>query len=346
MIFIEIIDQTHIRFLGTDGSSDVVDDATGLAEVAGNNTPIVLFDALHIQCRRFSQKVKDPNILDKVIAAEMTDSLLDDAENYRFDHVVLDGERWVTWIKQPDLAAIKTRFEGISQRVISLTALPLWLAQEASQGVSERPLLYRNQPLFYAMLADETIAMPTAQATNWLTMMQWSDHVVHNVADNVGSNSRLLVADTVKRLPNLWQQRSATTTQQSPWRWWSLLAVAVAGLWAANIYADYHQAKQRVSDLKNRQQQLLKRVFPQAKTADAYGRLASEFQRRPQQQSLTEVQNLLTIFSDTPLQQLMIDVENRRVTLGIKPTKPQINRLKQAGFSVKSTQPNRTEVVW
>lgn len=338
MIFIEVVNKTQVR-LYLNGQMQIVNDTVALTQIQNDKTPITLFDSTHIQSKRFSQKVNDMALLDKVIVAEMEDELLEDASHYQFSHAEIDGQRWVSWIRGDDLLQLKMRFQAIAHRVVGLSALPLLLKQSTPQV----PSLYLAKPLFYGVMADETITLPSAQAADWLNMMDLVDYPIISIDDDA---VHYFSADKAQKLPNLWQHQ-AVSKAKSPYGLWALLILVLLGVWSINAYADYDHAKQRVSATQTAQQQLLKQVFPNAKTVDAYGRLSSEHQRIRAKHSIVKVKQLLTLLSQQAMsiKNLTIDADKRQVQLQQPISATLQTQLDKAGFSVNST-PQKTVITW
>lgn len=340
MIFIEIINATQFRLYGLDKSPVCVNDADGLARLRGNRRPVILFDSLRVQCKRFTRELKEKALLDKVVVAELSTYLTEDSSHYRFAHALVAGERWVSWIKKEDWQQLQTRFAAILPQIQGLSAIPLLLKLNSS--TESLPELYHDETFFYVLFDNELLTLPLEQATSYINMLGLSNLPVKTLVDW----QPYLVPENTAQLPNLWTEKRQA--KKPPWMAWIFLFLTAMLLYSVNTYWGYHQAKQQVSAMQMAQNNLLKQVFPAARTADPYGRLIAAAKQKKQSPNLLPVVRFFSMLSDQSIaiEQLTVEAENRRIKLeAAELSAEQKKQLTTANFILKE-QPTYLEVSW
>lgn len=339
MIFIETVNATQIRLYGLEQSPVCVDDADGLAQLRENKRPVILFASRLIQSKRFTHKLKNTALLDKVVVAELSTQLVEDSSHYHFAHAVVAGDRWVSWIKTEDKQHLQERFAAILPQIQGLSAMPLLLKLNANTG--PEPSLYKDSTSFYALFDNELMTIPLDQATDYIKVLGLSDQPVKMIADW----QPYLVDKNTSQLPNLWVDKQPTPKR--PWAVWAFLLLSTVMLYNMNTYWDYQQTRQQVSVLQKAQNHLLKQVFPEATTADPYGRLTVAIKQSQQQPNLLPITRFFSILSaqSVTIKQLTIEAENHRITLDAVLSAGQKRQLTTAGFTLNQQQ-HYWEVSW
>lgn len=346
-LFIEILDDTRLRVCHDEHSIILTDtELPAYLQKRGRTADVVLLDVLHIQSKIFTRPVKDKKILNQVIAADMADYLLHDADAYQFAHHTHGGITWVSWIEQARLQTVKQRFATLAPRISALVSAPLLASMAFRHSIDDnRPLhIFEHVPLLYAVRGDETTVLRTEHAEAWLNSQSTKRQLF--ALDNPANRQRVFNAAHLKHLPNLWKNSTYTTPTVLPYGLWALLSLIIMALWTVNSYSDYQRAKSHNDSALAAQQQLLRQVFPNATTGDPYGRMTAEHQQL-NQANAEKLSRLDKALRDTVLsvERLSVNLAAKRIILSGTVDDNVTKRLQEAGFVVNHTQ-TEVQLTW
>lgn len=345
-LFIEILDDANLRVCTQESITRLRDAELPAYLKQAGKADIVLLDPLHVQSKTFQRPVKDKKVLSQVIAADMADYLLHDKDSYQFAHHNHRGVMWVSWIEKSRLALIKKRFAAILPRIKALVSAPLLAAQSLpdANDTGDEVLLFEHEPLVYALRSGQTTVLRSEHAAAWLQ----SQHAEHQsvIVSTPTQRQHIFAPNAHRGLPNLWHKTNDKPTATLPYGAWALLTAGIMALWLANSYIDWQRAQQHNAAALSAQQQLLRQIFPQANSADPYGRLAAEH-RRLGSKGNTDISQLERLLQSVPLtvSHLTVDATARQVTLGGKLDSNTQQSLQDAGFSI-SHHKMETIITW
>lgn len=341
---IEVLDDAHVRVYRRDGVRVLSNDE--LASSIGKR--VLLTDPVHVFHARLPMALQKKQLSSVVLASLAEDNLTAPADEFVFAGKVLGQHTDVAWLPKSRQADLLDRFRSIRDALVGIVPTSLLMTQSQSHTVGTQ--IVHHAPWHYVCKrenSDAETSLETLSVSDSLLPV-WRASVTDEVHESTFSESDALW-QSINHLPVIslvkTQEKDERASWGKTWLWATLLVTTVMALWGVNEYLALQTDKTHLSQAKNAQVTLLKRIFPNTNnTSDPYGRVLSEAGALSGVTFLQRINDLLAQ-NRVELRDLRANLAAQTVTLSVLPTED-IGALKttfiNAGFAVTQDGQNLT----